>query len=145
MRAARVLTIGGAAGSLLAGRSRVAAVASGVALLAGSLCTRLGVFEAGQASARDPRYTVVPQRERVDRGERVRAGPDGGARAAHGRACRRRLSEILPTSPAGTEKPRPAGRRRAGALAQAGGGQPTLIMSFGLRTNFLAAPESKSL
>ncbi|MPV87480.1 NrfD/PsrC family molybdoenzyme membrane anchor subunit [Georgenia ruanii] len=73
MRAARVLTLGGAAGSLLAGRSRVAAVASGVALLAGSLCTRLGVFEAGQQSARDPRYTVVPQRERVDRGEPVRA------------------------------------------------------------------------
>ncbi|KAE8762918.1 polysulfide reductase [Georgenia thermotolerans] len=75
MRAARVLTLGGAAGSLLAGRSRVAAVASGVALLAGSLCTRLGVFEAGQASARDPRYTVVPQRERLDRGEPVRAQP----------------------------------------------------------------------
>ena len=73
MRAARLLTLGGAAGSLLAGRSRVVAAASGVALLAGSLCTRLGVFEAGQQSARDPRYTVVPQRERVDRGERVRA------------------------------------------------------------------------
>jgi hypothetical protein len=40
--------------------------------MAGSLCTRLGVFEAGMQSARDPKYTVVPQRERVDRGEPVR-------------------------------------------------------------------------
>ena len=40
--------------------------------MAGSACTRFGVFEAGQASARDPKYTVVPQRERVERGEQVR-------------------------------------------------------------------------
>jgi len=32
---------------------------------AGSLLTRFGVFEAGLASARDPKYTVVPQRERL--------------------------------------------------------------------------------
>ena len=44
----------------------------GAALMAGSACTRFGIFEAGQASARDPKYTVVPQRERVDRGEAVR-------------------------------------------------------------------------
>ena len=62
----------GAAGTMLAGRSRAVAVVSGAALLAGSACTRFGVFEAGQASARDPRYTVVPQRERLDRGEPVR-------------------------------------------------------------------------
>ncbi|MCW2791632.1 MAG: nrfD [Nocardioides sp.] len=72
MRAAKVLTIAGAAGSLLAGRSRTVAAVSGAALLAGSACTRFGVFEAGQASARDPRYTVVPQRERLERGEPVR-------------------------------------------------------------------------
>jgi hypothetical protein len=40
--------------------------------MAGSACTRFGVFEAGQASARDPKYTVVPQRERLNRGEPVR-------------------------------------------------------------------------
>ena len=40
--------------------------------MAGSLCTRMGVYEAGLASARDPKYTVVPQRERVDRGVPVR-------------------------------------------------------------------------
>jgi len=72
MRASKALTMGGAVGSLLAGRSRVAAVASGAALLAGSACTRFGVFEAGQQSARDPKYTVVPQRERVEKGEPVR-------------------------------------------------------------------------
>jgi len=40
---------------------------SGVALLAGSALTRFGVFEAGVTSAKDPKYTVVPQRERLDR------------------------------------------------------------------------------
>ncbi len=72
MRAAKALTLGGAVGSLLAGRSRLMAVLSGAALMAGSACTRFGIFEAGQASARDPKYTVVPQRERLDRGEPVR-------------------------------------------------------------------------
>jgi formate-dependent nitrite reductase membrane component NrfD len=72
MRAAKSLTIAGATGSLLAGRSRIVAALSGAALLAGSACTRFGVFEAGQASARDPKYTVVPQRERLERGEPVR-------------------------------------------------------------------------
>jgi hypothetical protein len=27
--------------------------------------TRFGVFEAGRASARDPKYTIGPQRERL--------------------------------------------------------------------------------
>jgi formate-dependent nitrite reductase membrane component NrfD len=65
LRTAKALTIvGGAGGVLLGGRSRLAAVAAGAALLTGSACTRFGIFEAGQASARDPRYTIVPQRER---------------------------------------------------------------------------------
>ncbi len=73
LRASRLLSAAGAAGGLLlGGRSRVAAVLSGSALLAGSLCTRFGVFEAGQQSARDPRYTIVPQRERLER--RARGG-----------------------------------------------------------------------
>ncbi len=72
MEAAKALTLGGAAGSLLAGRSRALSVLSGAALLAGSACTRFGIFEAGQQSARDPKYTVVPQRERLDRGEPIR-------------------------------------------------------------------------
>ena len=69
MRASKALTALGAVGSLFGGRSRVAAAVSGAALLAGSACTRFGIFEAGQASARDPKYTVVPQRQRIERGE----------------------------------------------------------------------------
>ncbi|QGN48765.1 NrfD/PsrC family molybdoenzyme membrane anchor subunit [Micromonospora sp. WMMD558] len=67
LRAARALTVAGAAGALLGRRSRIASVASGVALLAGSVATRFGIFYGGVASARDPKYTVVPQRERVAR------------------------------------------------------------------------------
>jgi len=75
MRASKVLTAAGAAGALLlGGRSRTAAAVSGAALMAGSACLRFGFFDAGQDSARDPKYTVVPQRERLERGEAVRHG-----------------------------------------------------------------------
>ena len=47
------------------GRARLGAVASGALLAAGSLLTRFGVFDAGMASAKDPKYTVIPQRERL--------------------------------------------------------------------------------
>jgi hypothetical protein len=80
MRASKTLTAAGAAGALLSGRSRALAVLSGAALLAGSACTRFGVFEAGQESARDPKYTVVPQRARLDRGEPVRYSENGTPR-----------------------------------------------------------------
>jgi hypothetical protein len=43
----------------------VGAVLSGGLLAAGSLLTRFGVFEAGLHSAKDPKYTVIPQRERL--------------------------------------------------------------------------------
>jgi hypothetical protein len=72
MRASKLLTIAGAAGAVAGRRSRALSALSGAALMAGSWCTRFGVFEAGIQSARDPKYTVVPQRERVDRGEPVR-------------------------------------------------------------------------
>jgi formate-dependent nitrite reductase membrane component NrfD len=65
MNAARLLTAAGALGSLFSRRSRATAAASGIALLAGSACTRFGIFEAGQASARDPKYTITPQRDRM--------------------------------------------------------------------------------
>ncbi|MBV9160533.1 MAG: polysulfide reductase NrfD [Pseudonocardiales bacterium] len=61
------LTAAGLAGATLAGRrSRAAAVASGLALLAGSALQRFGVFEAGVASTKDPQYVVVPQRQRLE-------------------------------------------------------------------------------
>lgn len=67
MRASRALTIAGALGAALFGRrSRPVAAVSGAALMAGSAFNRFAVFEAGQASARDPKYTVVPQRERLE-------------------------------------------------------------------------------
>jgi len=67
LTAARWLTAAGVVGSVLGRRSRVISALSGAALLGGSLATRLGVFEGGQASARDPKYTVLPQRERIAR------------------------------------------------------------------------------
>jgi hypothetical protein len=68
-RAAELLTLAGLAGTVtVAGRSRAGAAASGLALLAGSALQRFGVFEAGVASTKDPRYVVVPQRERLNSG-----------------------------------------------------------------------------
>jgi formate-dependent nitrite reductase membrane component NrfD len=68
MRAAEALTAAGLAGALTLGRrSRFGAALSGAALLSASACARFGIFEAGRQSARDPRYTVTPQRERLER------------------------------------------------------------------------------
>ncbi len=67
LKASTVLTVAGAVGALTVGRTRVGAAVSGLALMAASVCTRFGVFEAGMASAIDPKYTVEPQRERLER------------------------------------------------------------------------------
>jgi formate-dependent nitrite reductase membrane component NrfD len=75
LRVAKGLNVIGASGAVLLGRrSRTASAVSGAALLAGSALTRFGIFEAGQQSARDPKYTVVPQRERLDAQKRVNQG-----------------------------------------------------------------------
>lgn len=64
--ASRACVAGGAALLARAGhRSRAAAVAGGVLACAGALATRWSVFEAGRASAADPRYVVEPQRRRL--------------------------------------------------------------------------------
>jgi hypothetical protein len=65
MQAAKACTASGLGLAVLTGRTRGGAVASGTLLAAGSLLTRFGVFDAGMASARDPKYTVIPQRERM--------------------------------------------------------------------------------
>jgi formate-dependent nitrite reductase membrane component NrfD len=57
--------LGGLLGITLGRRRRRAAAAAGASLLAGSLLTRFGIFHAGMASADDPRYTVGPQRDRL--------------------------------------------------------------------------------
>jgi formate-dependent nitrite reductase membrane component NrfD len=80
-RAAQVLSALGAAGALLGRRSRPAAVAAGAALLGASACTRFAVFHAGVASARDPKYTVAPQRERLARREKEAQAADAAAAA----------------------------------------------------------------
>jgi formate-dependent nitrite reductase membrane component NrfD len=59
------LAVAGGLGTLLGGRNRAVAAASGLALLAASALTRFGVFEAGLSSARDPRYTIEPQKNRL--------------------------------------------------------------------------------
>jgi hypothetical protein len=59
------LLIAGGLGALLGGRNRGIAAASGLALATASVLTRFGVFEAGKESARDPRYTIEPQKRRL--------------------------------------------------------------------------------
>jgi protein NrfD len=50
---------------------------------AGELCLRFAVFKAGFQSARDPKYTVGPQRERASRdGTKATTKPRGAAGAA---------------------------------------------------------------
>ncbi len=72
-RASKALTVTGAVLAATVGRRhRAAAVVAGAALVAGSFCTRFAVFHAGQQSALDPKYTVEPQRRRVDEGNAVR-------------------------------------------------------------------------
>ena len=65
LRAARALTWTGAAASVFAGRHRAIGAVAGLCLSAAGAATRYGIFEAGRVSARDPRYTVVPQRQRL--------------------------------------------------------------------------------
>jgi hypothetical protein len=75
LRAAKALTAAGSLGAATLGRrSRIAAALSGAALLAGSALTRLGIFAAGMESARQPRYTVEPQRARLERRQGSLAG-----------------------------------------------------------------------
>ncbi len=82
LTAAKVLNAAGVVGTVVAARrSRVGAALSGAALLAGSALTRFGIFEAGQASAQDPKYTVVPQRQRMQEAEAHHAS--GGADRAY--------------------------------------------------------------
>jgi hypothetical protein len=62
LRLAKYLTAGALAGAVLGRRSRAVSALAGASLVAASAMTRFGIFEAGMASARDPKYTIVPQR-----------------------------------------------------------------------------------
>ena len=81
VKAGKALAVLGVAGALLGRRSRAVAALSGVTLIAGSAATRWGIYHAGMASAGDPKYTVVPQRQRLTE----RAAADGHARAGEQR------------------------------------------------------------
>jgi hypothetical protein len=75
LRAARALGAGGAAGAVIGSRSRVLSALSGAALVAAAALTRFGIYEGGVASAKDPKYTVLPQRQRLDEEGPAQAGP----------------------------------------------------------------------
>jgi Polysulfide reductase len=64
-RLAKGLTSVGALVTVAAGRRRPAAAVGGALVLAGELSLRWAIFKAGFQSARDPRYTVAPQKARV--------------------------------------------------------------------------------
>jgi formate-dependent nitrite reductase membrane component NrfD len=80
MRWSERLAVVGGIGTVAAGvtartaprASRWVAAASGAALVAASAFTRFGVFYAGKDSAMDPRYTIEPQKRRLE--ARRRAG-----------------------------------------------------------------------
>jgi hypothetical protein len=67
-RLAKGLSAAGAALTAARGERRAAAVAGGALVLAGSVLQRWAVFKAGLQSAGDPRYTVGPQRRRLEIG-----------------------------------------------------------------------------
>ncbi|WP_230487190.1 NrfD/PsrC family molybdoenzyme membrane anchor subunit [Nocardioides anomalus] len=77
MKTSRALTVAGAALSLLGRRSRLARAAAGASYVAGSVVLRFGIFEAGLASARDPKYVVVPQKERLAQRQEASAKIEG--------------------------------------------------------------------
>jgi hypothetical protein len=64
LQLSQALAVAGGTGTLLGGRRRPVAAAAGLALLAASALTRFGIFEAGIRSAKDPRYTIKPQKRR---------------------------------------------------------------------------------
>jgi len=72
LRTSKALTVLGAAGAIFGGRSPLVRRLSGAALMAASAATRFGIFHSGLASAKDPKFTVVPQRERLDAARRAR-------------------------------------------------------------------------
>jgi formate-dependent nitrite reductase membrane component NrfD len=65
-RGSKLLTAAGAAILAVRGkRNRKAAVAGAAMVTVGEVLFRFGIFFAGGESARDPKYTVTPQRDRV--------------------------------------------------------------------------------
>jgi hypothetical protein len=72
-KAAQALTVTGAAVLAVAGRHQRLGRAGAALVVAGAAVERLAVFGAGMESARDPRFTVAPQRRRLT----GKSGPGG--------------------------------------------------------------------
>lgn len=62
---ATCLSVTGAGLVSLMGRRKSCAVTGAALVLAGAATERWAIFKAGFASAKDPKYTVKPQRERI--------------------------------------------------------------------------------
>ncbi|SOX51423.1 nitrite reductase, partial [Mycobacterium ahvazicum] len=65
LQTSEILAAAGGLGALFGGHRRDVAALSGLTLLTASAMLRFGFFEAGKESARDPRYTMEPQRRRL--------------------------------------------------------------------------------
>jgi hypothetical protein len=69
LKAGQVLSalgvLGTVASGFAGGRGRIAARLAGSAFVGASITTRWGIFHAGLASADDPKYTIIPQRQRI--------------------------------------------------------------------------------
>jgi hypothetical protein len=63
---ATVATFVGTGLLAIGGKRRSRSIAGSALLLSGSLLRRWAVYEAGYCSARDPKYTVIPQRQRLE-------------------------------------------------------------------------------
>ncbi|MHA3701219.1 NrfD/PsrC family molybdoenzyme membrane anchor subunit [Jatrophihabitans sp. YIM 134969] len=73
MTAAKAATAGAVVSAALGRWVPLLGRLSGLLGLAGSALTRFGIFQAGVQSAEDPRFVVVPQRERLEREGRASA------------------------------------------------------------------------
>jgi formate-dependent nitrite reductase membrane component NrfD len=60
-------TVGAALLAKRGRKSRAAAIAGGAMVCAGEMCLRWSVYKAGFQSARDPKYVVESQRQRIER------------------------------------------------------------------------------
>lgn len=87
LKTSKTLTVLGSALTLLGRKRRLPAAAAGVALNAASALLRFGIFHAGIESAKDPKYTVVPQKERI-------AAQESGATLTQ----RSRAATVLPNA-----------------------------------------------
>jgi formate-dependent nitrite reductase membrane component NrfD len=83
MKTATRITAAAAVVSTIGRRSRVVSAVCGAAYLVASATTRFGVFEAGLVSARDPKYVVIPQRERLAARKAGTPAGETGDHASH--------------------------------------------------------------